>query len=43
MWGVEVSSGHGSREVRTCLQLSDRQLVDHIIFETGDRYAPLQM
>lgn len=36
MWGVEVSSGHGSREVKTGLQLSDRPLVDHIIFDTGD-------
>lgn len=43
MWGVEVSSGHGPREVRTCLQLSDRPLVDHIILETGDLYAPLQI
>ncbi|XP_047452806.1 protein zwilch homolog [Mugil cephalus] len=34
MWGVEVSSGHGPREVRTSLQLSDRPLVDHVIFET---------
>uniref|UniRef100_A0A3Q3VR57 Protein zwilch n=1 Tax=Mola mola TaxID=94237 RepID=A0A3Q3VR57_MOLML len=34
MWGVEVSSGHGPREVRTYLQLSDRALVDHVIFET---------
>uniref|UniRef100_A0A665TUS3 Protein zwilch n=1 Tax=Echeneis naucrates TaxID=173247 RepID=A0A665TUS3_ECHNA len=33
-WGVEVSSGHGPREVRTSLQLSDRPLVDHVIFET---------
>lgn len=33
MWGVEVSSGHGPREVRTCLQFSDRPLVDHVIFE----------
>lgn len=36
MWGVEVSSGHGSREVKTGLQLSDRPLVDHVIFDTGD-------
>lgn len=36
MWGVEVSSGHGPREVKTSLQLSDRPLVDHIIFDTGD-------
>ncbi|XP_041794052.1 protein zwilch homolog [Chelmon rostratus] len=34
VWGVEVSSGHGPREVRTSLQLSDRPLVDHVIFET---------
>uniref|UniRef100_A0A672FY15 Protein zwilch n=1 Tax=Salarias fasciatus TaxID=181472 RepID=A0A672FY15_SALFA len=34
MWGVEVSSGHGPREVRTCFQLSDRPLVDHVIFDT---------
>lgn len=34
MWSVEVSSGHGPREVRTLLQLSDRPLVDHVVFET---------
>ncbi|KAM6926023.1 protein zwilch homolog isoform 3-T3 [Lycodopsis pacificus] len=34
LWGAEVSSGHGSREVRTSVQLSDRPLVDHVIFET---------
>ncbi|XP_069018879.1 protein zwilch homolog [Embiotoca jacksoni] len=34
MWGVEVSSGHGPREVRTSYQLSERPLVDHVIFET---------
>ncbi|XP_056138246.1 protein zwilch homolog [Lampris incognitus] len=34
LWGVEVSSGHGYREGRTLLQLSDRPLVDHITFET---------
>lgn len=34
LWGVEVSSGNGPREVRTVLQLSDRPLVDHVIFET---------
>ncbi|XP_028287093.1 protein zwilch homolog [Parambassis ranga] len=34
VWGVEVSSGHSPREVRTSLQLSDRSLVDHVIFET---------
>lgn len=41
MWGVEVSSGNGAREVRTSLQLSDRPLVDHIIFDTGELYAQL--
>lgn len=35
MWGVEVSSGHGPREVRTCLQFSDQPLVDHVVFKTG--------
>lgn len=35
MWGVEISSGHGPREVKTSLQLSDRPLVDHVIVETG--------
>ncbi|KAM3609783.1 uncharacterized protein V6R79_020262 [Siganus canaliculatus] len=34
VWGVEVSSGHGPREVKTSLQLSDRPLVEHVIFET---------
>ncbi|KAM6937408.1 protein zwilch homolog [Xenentodon cancila] len=34
LWGVEASSGNGPREVRTSLQLSDRPLVDHVIFET---------
>ncbi|XP_037538867.1 protein zwilch homolog [Nematolebias whitei] len=34
MWGVEVSSGHGPREVRTSLQLSNRPLVDHVIIDT---------
>uniref|UniRef100_A0A8D3BYD7 Protein zwilch n=1 Tax=Scophthalmus maximus TaxID=52904 RepID=A0A8D3BYD7_SCOMX len=34
LWGAEVSSGHGPREVRTSLQLSDRPMVDHVIFET---------
>nr|XP_020474971.1 protein zwilch homolog [Monopterus albus]XP_020474972.1 protein zwilch homolog [Monopterus albus] len=34
VWGVEVSSGHSPREVRTSLQLSDRPLVQHVIFET---------
>uniref|UniRef100_A0A8C5DQY7 Protein zwilch n=1 Tax=Gouania willdenowi TaxID=441366 RepID=A0A8C5DQY7_GOUWI len=35
LWGIEVSSGHGPREVRTSLQLSDTPLVDHVVFETG--------
>lgn len=35
MWGVEVSSGHGPREVRTCLQFSDQPLVDHVFFKIG--------
>ncbi|XP_041651756.1 protein zwilch homolog [Cheilinus undulatus] len=34
LWGIEVSSGSGSREVRTSLALSDRPLVDHVIFDT---------
>lgn len=34
VWGAEVSSGHGPREVRTSVQLSDRPLVDHVIFDT---------
>ncbi|XP_038124852.1 protein zwilch homolog [Cyprinodon tularosa] len=33
VWGVEISSGQGPREVRTSLQLSDKPLVDHVIFE----------
>uniref|UniRef100_H3CSN0 Protein zwilch n=2 Tax=Tetraodon nigroviridis TaxID=99883 RepID=H3CSN0_TETNG len=33
MWGVEVSSGHGPREVRTCLHFSDRPLVDHVFLD----------
>ncbi|KAM6960621.1 protein zwilch homolog [Aplochiton taeniatus] len=33
-WGVEVSSGHGPREVKTFWQLSDKPLVDHITFDT---------
>uniref|UniRef100_A0A3P9P1A8 Protein zwilch n=1 Tax=Poecilia reticulata TaxID=8081 RepID=A0A3P9P1A8_POERE len=41
MWGVEISSGQGLREVQTSLQLSDKPLVDHVIFETGDLYVPL--
>uniref|UniRef100_A0A672YVY7 Protein zwilch n=1 Tax=Sphaeramia orbicularis TaxID=375764 RepID=A0A672YVY7_9TELE len=40
-WGVEVSSGHSVREVRTSMQFSDRPLVDHVIFETGPLYALL--
>uniref|UniRef100_A0A667XXV2 Protein zwilch n=1 Tax=Myripristis murdjan TaxID=586833 RepID=A0A667XXV2_9TELE len=39
VWGVEVSSGHGSREVKTSLQFSDRPLFDHVIFETGDLFV----
>ncbi|XP_029289779.1 protein zwilch homolog [Cottoperca gobio] len=34
VWRAEVSSGHGPREVRTFVQLSDRPMVDHVIFET---------
>uniref|UniRef100_A0A3B5KS30 Protein zwilch n=1 Tax=Xiphophorus couchianus TaxID=32473 RepID=A0A3B5KS30_9TELE len=41
LWGVEISSGQGLREVRTSLQLSDKPLVDHVIFETGDLYVHL--
>lgn len=37
LWGVEVSSGHGGREVKTSLQLSNRPLVDHVTFDTGER------
>ncbi|KPP67266.1 protein zwilch-like, partial [Scleropages formosus] len=29
-WGVEVSSGQGSREVKTSLQLTDRSPVEHL-------------
>ncbi|KAK5867331.1 hypothetical protein PBY51_011834 [Eleginops maclovinus] len=36
VWTVELSSGHGPREVRTSVQLSDRPLVDHVIFETDN-------
>ena len=39
LWGAEVFSGQGPREVRTSLQLSDRPLVDHVMFETGDFHA----
>lgn len=41
MWGVEVSSGLDPHEVRTCLQLSDQPLVDHIIFKTGVLFSML--
>ncbi|KAJ0069821.1 hypothetical protein NL108_015046, partial [Boleophthalmus pectinirostris] len=34
LWGVEVSSGHGPREVRTFLQLSERPLVEHVVFDS---------
>ncbi|KAM8861744.1 protein zwilch homolog [Synchiropus picturatus] len=34
MWGVEVSSGQGPHELKTVFQLSDRPLVDHVIFDT---------
>ncbi|KAK0148564.1 Protein zwilch [Merluccius polli] len=34
VWGAEVSSGHGPREVKTTMQLSDKPLVDHIVFDT---------
>ncbi|XP_041705914.1 protein zwilch homolog isoform X1 [Coregonus clupeaformis] len=33
-WGVEVSSGNGPREVKTSWQLSEKPLVEHIVFET---------
>ncbi|KAI7802555.1 protein zwilch homolog [Triplophysa rosa] len=32
-WAVEVSSGQGSREVKTSYYLSDKSLVDHISFD----------
>lgn len=35
-WGVEVSSGNGPREVKTSWLLSDKPLVEHIIFETDE-------
>lgn len=35
-WGVEVSSGQGSREVKTSWHLSDNPLVDHISFDSGE-------
>ncbi|CAL8235620.1 unnamed protein product [Boreogadus saida] len=34
VWGVEVSSGHSPREVKTTLQLSEKPLVGHIVFDT---------
>ncbi|XP_026855282.2 protein zwilch homolog [Electrophorus electricus] len=33
-WGVVVSSGQGSREVKTTFHLSDRPLVDHVTFDS---------
>lgn len=36
MWSVEVSSGQGSREVKTILHLSDQPPVEHIVFDTGN-------
>lgn len=35
-WGVEISSGQGPREVKTSWHLSDKPLVDHISFDSGD-------
>ncbi|XP_052337055.1 protein zwilch homolog isoform X2 [Oncorhynchus keta] len=35
-WGVEVSSGNCPREVKTSWLLSDKPLVEHIIFETDE-------
>ncbi|XP_073706281.1 protein zwilch homolog [Garra rufa] len=32
-WAMEVSSGQGSKEVKTALYLSDKSLVDHISFD----------
>ncbi|XP_050990919.1 protein zwilch homolog isoform X2 [Labeo rohita] len=32
-WAMEVSSGQGSKEVKTALYLSDKPLVDHICFD----------
>uniref|UniRef100_A0A8C1JXV0 Protein zwilch n=1 Tax=Cyprinus carpio TaxID=7962 RepID=A0A8C1JXV0_CYPCA len=32
-WAMEVSSGQGSKEVKTALYLSDRPLVDHVRFD----------
>ncbi|KAL6479079.1 hypothetical protein MHYP_G00125120 [Metynnis hypsauchen] len=34
-WAVEVSSGQGSREVKTSWHLSDKPLVDHVTFDSG--------
>ncbi|XP_066540881.1 protein zwilch homolog [Hoplias malabaricus] len=34
-WAVEVSSGQGSRDVKTSWHLSDKPLVDHVIFDSG--------
>ncbi|KAL7871242.1 hypothetical protein SRHO_G00087390 [Serrasalmus rhombeus] len=34
-WAVEVSSGQGSREVKTSWHLSDKPLVDHVPFDSG--------
>ncbi|XP_062860210.1 protein zwilch homolog [Trichomycterus rosablanca] len=33
-WRVEVSSGQGSREVKTSWHLSDKPLVNHVTFDT---------
>jgi len=33
---MEVSSGQGSKEVKTALYLSDKPLVDHICFDLGE-------
>ncbi|XP_036399854.1 protein zwilch homolog [Megalops cyprinoides] len=35
-WAVEVSSGHGNREVRTSWRLSDKPPVDHVTFDPPD-------
>ncbi|XP_077423913.1 protein zwilch homolog [Vanacampus margaritifer] len=35
VWGAEVSSGQGPHKVKTSFQVSDRPLVDHIVFEAG--------
>ncbi|KAG7264424.1 hypothetical protein CRUP_022491 [Coryphaenoides rupestris] len=39
VWGAELSSGHGAREVKTTMQLSDKPLVDHVVFNTDDANA----